>query len=291
MAGPGNLTDRTAAHAAIGSSLARGRALLSTRSDSAQLDVELLLAHVLKRPRSWLNSHADQPLEPQVIRQYESLLTRRAQGEPVAYLTGEREFWSLPLLVTPDVLIPRPESELAVERCLALRADIASQVVDLGTGSGAIALALASERSHWKLVATDRCELALQVARANAARHGLDAIEFLQGDWFAPLEGRRFDLIVSNPPYVAAHDPALDALRFEPATALSPGSSGLEDLRSIILEAPAHLPPGGWLVLEHGPVQAPALAQILVAAGYAHIRSYRDLAGHDRVTQAQWLST
>jgi release factor glutamine methyltransferase len=291
MAGPDNLADRVAPDAAIGAALARARALLSPHSDSPQLDAELLLACVLKRPRSWLNAHAEQSIEPQLMRQYQSLLLRRARGEPVAYLTGEREFWSLPLTVTADVLVPRPETELAVERCLALLGDdVAVEVADLGTGSGAIAIALASERMHWKVIATDCSAAALQVARANAARHGLHSIQFLQGNWFEPLSGHRFDLIVSNPPYVAAGDPALHALRFEPAIALSPGGSGLEDLQAIVQGAPAHLRRGAWLVLEHGTGQAHALAQILIAAGYACVRCYSDLAGHERVTQAQWPS-
>jgi release factor glutamine methyltransferase len=291
MAEPDNLADRVATDAAIGSALARGRRLLSPQSDSPQLDAELLLACVLKRPRSWLNAHAEQAIEHRLMQQYESLLLRRAQGEPLAYLTGEREFWSLPLKVSADVLVPRPETELAVERCLALLGDEGpAEIADLGTGSGAIAVALASERWRWKVMATDRSAAALQVARANAARHGLHSIQFLQGNWFEPLSGRHFDLIVSNPPYVAAGDPALHALRFEPAMALSPGSSGLEDLQAIAQGAPAHLRPGAWLVLEHGAGQAPALAQILIAAGYACVRCYSDLAGHERITQAQWPS-
>jgi release factor glutamine methyltransferase len=290
MAEPGNLADRAAAHATIEASLERAGTALRAHSGSAQLDAELLLAHVLQRPRSYLHAHAERRLDAAVVEQYDALLARRARGEPVAYLVGAREFWSMMLSVTPAVLVPRPETEIAVERCLALRADVPSRVVDLGTGSGAIALALASERPHWQLVATDRSAAALQIACANATRLGFNAIEFVQGEWFDPLTGRRFDLVVSNPPYVATGDPALEALRFEPAVALSPGSSGLEALQSIILKAADYLLPGAWLVLEHGTAQAAAVAQMLGTAGYAHVRCYPDLAGHDRVTQAQWPS-
>jgi release factor glutamine methyltransferase len=255
---------------------------------SARLEAELLLAHALGQPRSYLLAHDTDHIDEDSIAHYLSLLDRCARGEPLAYLTGEREFWSLPLAVTPAVLIPRPETELAVERCLALCDAAPAEVADLGTGSGAIALALAIERPRWRIVATDLTTDALRVARANALRLGLLNVEFVQGDWLTPLGGRRFGLIVSNPPYVAAADPALAALRYEPATALSPGTSGMEALRRIVLQAPAHLLPGGWLVLEHGAGQAAALADSLVGAGYARVRCHPDLAGRDRVSEAQW---
>jgi len=208
---------------------------------------------------------------------YQCLLEQCAAGEPLAYLTGEREFWSLALTVTPAVLIPRPETELAVERCLALHDASPAAILDLGTGSGAIALALAVERPRWRIMATDFDAGALQVARGNAAQLGLQNVYFEHGDWFEPLRGRQFDLIISNPPYVAAGDPALQALRYEPAAALTPGSDGMEALRRIVLQAPAHLLPGGWLVLEHGAGQAAAVAGSLVEAGYARVRCYVDL--------------
>jgi release factor glutamine methyltransferase len=282
-----NLADTASDQATIGAWLERGHVALCPQSESAWLDAELLLARVLEQPRSYLRTHAHQMLTATSIECYRAFLARRAQGEPVAYLTGEREFWSLSLRVTPAVLVPRPETELAVARCLALRSDAACAVADLGTGSGAIALALASERRHWRLVATDRSEEALQVARANAARLHLDNVEFLQGDWLEPLGRRQFDLIVSNPPYVAAGDPVLSALRFEPAIALSPGADALEALRAIVSRASAHLVSGGWLVLEHGATQREDVARALVAAGYARVRCHADLAGHDRVTEAQ----
>jgi release factor glutamine methyltransferase len=279
MAEPPNLTD---------SVLAQAHTALAAHSDSPRLDAELLLAHVLGRSRAYLQAHAEQALGSLVLDRYHSLLARRAQGEPIAYLTGEREFWSLSLAVTSDVLVPRPETELAVERCLQLRTDASGIVADLGTGSGAIALALASERPRWHLIAIDRSHAALRVARSNALRLQIDNIEFLQGEWFEPLQMRRCDLIVSNPPYIPAHDAALHALRFEPAMALSPGPSGLEALHAIIARAASHLNPGGAVVLEHGATQAADVARALVAAGYVRVRCHADLAGHARVTEAHW---
>jgi release factor glutamine methyltransferase len=266
---------------------------LLTEANVARLDAELLLAHVLGATRSALIARGEQCIGQRQAMRYRTLVARRAAGEPLAYLTGEREFWSLPLRVSEAVLIPRPETELVVERALALLSEPRThagepRVADLGTGSGAIALALASARPQWRLLASDISTQALQVARENARRLQLDQIEFVEGDWFAPLGGRRFEAIVSNPPYVAAGDPALPGLRHEPAAALSPGSSGLEALLHLIALAPDYLCPGAWLVLEHGADQARQVAAALVAAGYARVRCRRDLAGHDRVTEAQW---
>jgi release factor glutamine methyltransferase len=297
MADSGNVTDRAdredhadrvAGPGTVRGLLERGWAQLAGNSESSRLDAELLLAHALRQPRSYLLSHDDEAVDLATIARYQSLLARCTQGEPLAYLTGEREFWSLPLAVTPDVLIPRPETELAVERCLALRDATPAAVADLGTGSGAIALALAVERPQWRIMATDRDAGALQVARANAERLVLQNVYFARGDWFEPLAGRQFDLIVSNPPYVASGDPALDALRYEPAAALIPGVSGMEALQRIVLEASTHLLSGGWLVLEHGAGQAAEVACSLVGAGYARVRCHTDLAGRDRVTEALW---
>jgi release factor glutamine methyltransferase len=286
-----NLTDALAPP--LSRLLAQGIAALNPLHASARLDAEVLLAHVLGQPRSALISHAGQRIEPPAAARYRALLARRAEGEPVAYLVGEREFWSLCVAVSPATLIPRPETELVVERALALlpetRAEAAEiSVADLGTGSGAIALALAHARPGWRLLASDNCAAALQVARANAQRLGAHRIEFIEGDWFAPLAARRFHAILSNPPYVAAGDPSLRALRYEPMTALSPGPTGLEALRHLIAMAPACLAPGGWLVLEHGADQAREVAAALVASGYARVRCHRDLAGRDRVSEAQW---
>jgi release factor glutamine methyltransferase len=224
------------------------------------------------------------------LRRYRALIERRARGEPLAYLTGTREFWSLPVRVSRAVLVPRPETELLVERALALRAAPAGRVVDLGTGSGAIALALASERPHWQITATDISSAALAVARANAAQLELARIDFRLGSWFVPLAAARFDLIVSNPPYVAADDPALEdpALAHEPRLALTPGADPLRCLREITRDAPQHLESGGWLLLEHGAAQAAAVRHELVLAGCRYVRSHRDLAGHERITEGQY---
>jgi len=255
---------------------------------SPDLDAQLLLAHVLGVPRARLGSHPESAVPPDEVRRFRALLARRALGEPLAYLTGTREFWSLPLAVGPAVLVPRPESELLVERALALHSAPGARVADLGTGSGALALALARERPGWRILATDVSAPALEVARSNAARLAL-AVEFRLGDWFRPLGAERFDLLVSNPPYVAAADPALRAadLRFEPRLALTPGADGLECLRTLARGAPAHLCTGGWLLLEHGSEQGEQVRRELVLAGFAHVRSHRDLAGHERMTEGQ----
>jgi len=254
-----------------------------------ELDAEVLLAHVLSVPRAYLRSHPEASAG-QRAGEYHALLERRARGEPLAYLTGTREFWSLPLAVTPAVLVPRPETELLVERALALRGEPHGRVADLGTGCGAVALALASERPRWQVTATEVSAQALEVARANAARLGQVGIDFRLGSWFAPLLAERFDLIVSNPPYVAACDPALSdpALAHEPRLALTPGADALACLRIIARDAPQHLAPGGWLVLEHGAEQGGPVRHQLVLAGFRYVRSHHDPAGHERVTEGQY---
>jgi len=256
---------------------------------TAELDAQLLLAHVMAVARARLKSHPEELADPSHTQHYRRLLARRAAGEPLAYLTGSRDFWSLTLKVTPAVLIPRPETELLVERALALRTAAAGRVADLGTGCGAVALALASERPRWQVVATDACADALAIARANAAGLGLGRVELRQGDWYQPLRGERFDLLVSNPPYVAQDDPALEtaSLRHEPPRALTPGVDALECLRTLARGAPRHLAPGGWLLLEHGATQGADVRRELVEAGFAHVRSHRDLAGHERMTEGQ----
>jgi release factor glutamine methyltransferase len=258
-------------------------------SATPDLDAEVLLAHVLSVPRARLRSHAEEGVGWRAACRYVELITRRAAGEPLAYLTGTRDFWSLRLTVNPAVLVPRPETELLVERALQLRAASEGRVADLGTGSGAVALALASERPHWRLTATDVSAEALAVARANAEQLGL-SVEFRQGSWFEPLAGRRFDLVVSNPPYVAADDPAMTSggLVHEPRLALTPGTDALACLRAIVQAAPQHLAQGGWLLLEHGAQQGEPLRAELVLAGFGYVRSHRDLAGHERVTEAQY---
>ena len=266
---------------------ARALAQTAGAGDPVLLDAELLLAHVLAVARVHLRSHTEAPVGAAQVQRYRELIARRAAGEPLAYLTGRREFWTLALMVSPAVLIPRPETELLVERGLELVTQAEARVADLGTGSGALALALAHERPRWRVLATDVSEAALALAHANAAALGLTRVEFVAGSWLAPLAGARFDLLVSNPPYVAADDPALAALRFEPQQALTPGTDALACLRLLARGAAAHLLPGGWLLLEHGATQGAALRDELVAAGFAHVRSHRDLAGHERMTEGQ----
>jgi release factor glutamine methyltransferase len=278
----------------VGTVLASGARRLSAGAGgasgaNASLEAGLLLAHTLRTTRARLLSHAERAVGPAAERRYRALIERRALGEPLAYLTGTREFWSLPLRVTPAVLVPRPETELLVERALALHAAAHARVAELGTGSGAIALALASERPDWRVTATDISAGALAVARGNAARLALTGIDFRRGSWFEPLAGERFDLILSNPPYIGSDDPALadPALAHEPRLALTPGEDALECLRAIAHEAPRHLAPGGWLLLEHGAAQAAALRDELVLAGLRSVRSHRDLAGHERMTEGR----
>ena len=253
------------------------------------LDAELLLAHALGTSRTRVMAHLEQTADAAQTLRYSQLIERRGGGEPLAYILERKEFWSLPLKVGPAVLVPRPETELLVERALALRAGPSGRVADLGTGSGAIALALATERPHWAIVATDISSGALEVARANAAALNLPQVEFLLGNWLEPLRGRTFDLVMSNPPYVAESDPAMQdaALKHEPRAALTPGADSLACLREIVRSALDHLERGGWLLLEHGADQAAAVALELVARGFRHVRSHRDLAGHERMTEAQ----
>ncbi len=254
------------------------------------LDSELLLAHALGVDRVRLRSHPEEAATDDAAARFLALIERRAAGEPVAYILGRRGFWTLELSVNPAVLVPRPETELLVERALALHSGAEATVADLGTGSGAIALALASARPRWRITATDLSAEALDVARTNASALGLSCVEMVQGDWLACLRGRSFDLLVSNPPYVAADDPVLrdPELMREPRLALVAAEDGLAALRAIIRDAPDHLEPGGWLLLEHGAGQAAPVAGALVARGFAQVRSHRDLAGRERMTEGQW---
>jgi release factor glutamine methyltransferase len=263
-----------------------GTSPASDAAATAALDAALLLAHALGTTRARLLACAQAAVAPADVRRYQALVKRRASGEPLAYLTGVREFWSLPLRVSPAVLVPRPETELLVERALALQRSAAASAADLGTGSGAVALALASERPQWRIVATDLSAAALAVARGNAARLGL-GVEFRHGDWFAPLAGERFDLLISNPPYIAADDAALARLACEPRAALTPGADALQSLQTLVRGAPRHLLPAGWLLLEHGAEQGAQVRQALVLAGFSYVRSHRDLAGHERMTEGQ----
>lgn len=252
-------------------------------------DAEILLAHAWRRTRTQLLVEPADPVPEAVQARFEGLITRRSEGVPVAYLLGRREFWGLPFEVGPAVLVPRPETELLVERALAnVRAEQA-QVADLGTGSGAIAIALAHERPRWKIVATDVSVDALAIARRNGDALVDGRVEWRQGDWYEALSPRRFDALLSNPPYIAADDPALqaDGLRHEPRGALTPGGDGMQALAAIVEGAPDHLLPGGWLALEHGTTQAEAVRHLLVARGFTSVTSHRDLAGHERVTEGK----
>ncbi len=254
--------------------------------DEARLEAELLLAHVLHRPRSWFYAHAGDLLEPRDATAFDSLLRRRQAGEPVAQITGRRGFWSLELAVTADTLIPRPETELLVELALdRLPRGEPRRVLDLGTGSGAIALAIASERPLAELTAVDASEAALDVARDNAADAGL-ALRLLHSNWFSALPGETFHLVASNPPYIADGDPHLGQgdLRFEPRAALASGPDGLDAIRIIARDAAAHLAPGGWLLVEHGFEQGPAVRALFIAAGLDPVATERDLEQRDRVT-------
>jgi release factor glutamine methyltransferase len=257
-------------------------------------EAELLLLHVLGRERGWLFAHATDVLDPATAEAFAALLQRRIAGEPVAYLLGRRGFWTLDLAVSPATLIPRPETERLVELALErLPEGVPLRIADLGTGSGAIALALASERPLAQIVATDMSADAIAVAAGNARQHGLANVAFRQGSWHAPLADERFDLIASNPPYIANDDPHLAQgdLRFEPATALASGHDGLDDIRLIIAGAPAHLLPGGWLLMEHGWDQGEAIRALLEDAGFVEVGTALDLEQRDRVSLGRWPAT
>jgi release factor glutamine methyltransferase len=250
-----------------------------------RVDAQVLLAHLLGVDRAWLAANPMHVLSEGQNARIDTLVARRALGHPVAYLVEKREFWSREFVVGPDVLIPRPETETLVEAALA-RIPAGAAIVDLGTGSGAVAITLACERPASPVTATDASEAAIVVARHNALRLGAARVEFACGTWFEPVAGRRFDAIVANPPYVAAADPHLEQgdLRYEPRAALTDGSSdGLASIRAIVSGAMAHLNSGGWLLLEHGYDQAAACRQLLERAGFASPVSIPDLAGIPRV--------
>ena len=258
---------------------------LAPHSESPRLDAELLLGKVLGVGRSRLIVSAGETIAEELLHRYRHLVDRRMLGAPVAYLTGAREFWSMRLKITPAVLVPRPESEILVERALALfDAESRRSILDLGTGSGAIALAIASERPHARVTGTDISAAALRVARDNARALSLPQIAWREGSWFEAVPGERFDMVIANPPYIAAGDPALAALTAEPALALSSGPTGLEALTAIIEQAGSHLEPGGHLLLEHGSGQAPDVARLLECRGFTGVCSYHDYSGSPRVT-------
>ena len=256
----------------------------------ARIDAQMLLLHVLGRAgadRAWLLAHDTDAIEPAAHAQFIALCQRRAAGEPVAYLTGRKEFYGLALQVDARVLDPRPDTETLVDWALHVIAQLPSpRIADLGTGSGAIALALQSQRPTAQVLAVDASEGALAVAQANAQRLGLP-VRFQHGNWLDGITGL-FDAIVSNPPYIPAHDPHLAALTHEPLQALASGADGLDDLRTLIAQAPEHLAPGGWLLLEHGHDQANAVRALLQAQGFIEVQSRNDLAGIARCSGGQW---
>ncbi|MET0332353.1 MAG: peptide chain release factor N(5)-glutamine methyltransferase [Dyella sp.] len=254
-------------------------------------EADWLLAHLLGRPRSWLIAHADDVLGSDQKAALEALLLRREGGEPVAYITGRQGFWSLELEVSAATLIPRPETELLVEQALLrLPSNAVLEIIDLGTGSGAIALALAKERPCWKITASDASAAALAVARRNAQRLQLGHVRFMEGDWLGPLAGQRFDAIISNPPYIEADDPHLQRgdLRFEPASALAAGPDGLDDIRRIVDTSRAHLKAHGWLLFEHGWNQGDAVRGLLESGQYTDVFTAKDLEGRDRVSGGRY---
>jgi len=276
----------------IADTLRSGARALDRTSGSPQLDAQLLLGAVLGLSRSGLAAHGNEPVACAQAQAFAGLIERRRRGTPVAYLMGKREFWSLALRVTPDVLVPRPETELLVELALQhLPREGSASVLDLGTGSGAVALAIASERPAARIVAVEVSAPALAVAIQNSRDLGLAHIDWRLGSWFSPLRGERFDLIVANPPYVAAADPALENLAAEPALALCAGASGLDGLSAIAAGAGPHLRDGGWLMMEHGSDQAPAVAELLGRSGFAGIQTHLDFSGYPRVTWGMFHSS
>ena len=259
-------------------------------SPSASLDAELLLAAALGKSRSYLRTWPEREPSAEQQTAFAGMLERRRAGEPVAYILGQQGFWSLDLEVAPHTLIPRPDTELLVETALELLPATPLRVLDLGTGTGAIALALASERGGWRVTGVDRVDEAVALAERNRQRLQLSNAEFRPSQWFSALAGERYGLIVSNPPYIAADDRHLGEgdVRFEPISALVSGVDGLDDIRQIIAQAPQHLEPGGWLLLEHGYDQAETVRALLAGGGFVAVESRRDLGGHQRISLGQW---
>ncbi|WXL24778.1 peptide chain release factor N(5)-glutamine methyltransferase [Ectopseudomonas mendocina] len=255
-------------------------------SPTAQLDIELLLANALGKNRSYLRTWPERELDAEQLERFNQALARRQAGEPVAYILGQQGFWTLELEVASHTLIPRPDTELLVETALSLIPATPAHVLDLGTGTGAIALALASERPAWQVTGVDRIAEAVELAERNRQRLGFNHARFLQSHWFSALAGQRYQMIVSNPPYIAADDRHLNEgdVRFEPSSALVAGADGLDDIRHIIQQAPDYLEQGGWLLLEHGFDQAEAVCALLSARGFTQVESRRDLGGHQRIS-------
>jgi release factor glutamine methyltransferase len=268
------------------------QAQLPLHQQDASLEARYLLQHQLQVDRAWLIAHASDDILKQDDDAFHALLNRRLNGEPIAYILGEREFYGLNLKVTPDTLIPRPDTETLVDATLKkIEPHLPLSICDLGTGTGAIALAIAKHRPHMEVTAVDASESALKIAQENAEHLDITNIIFVQSNWFAELNNKTFDFIVSNPPYIEENDPHLSQgdLRFEPRTALASGSDGLDDIRHIINHATNHLKTKGWLMLEHGFNQAKAVAQLLSLAGFKNIEHVDDLAEIQRVTIGQWF--
>lgn len=261
---------------------------LGLNKAEARIEAQMLLRHALGDvSRAWLLAHESDALQPNIHAVFEAFLKRRTDGEPVAYILGKREFYGLDFSVTPDTLIPRPDTETLVEAALEkIRVNRICTVLDLGTGSGAIAIAIARNRPQASVTAVDQSQGALAVAQGNARQLGAANVQFMLSDWFSAIGGQTFDVIVSNPPYIAKDDPHLDQgdLRFEPASALAAGEDGLDCIRQIISQAGEHLNPQGWLIFEHGYDQAEKVARLLKSANFAAVASVADLSGILRVT-------
>lgn len=279
---------------AIQTALNQAIAQLQHLSESATLDAEVLLCHCLGKSRSFLRAWPDKSLTNEQAEQFWHLIKQRQQGQPIAYLTGEREFWSRSFMVSPDVLIPRPDSELLIEISLRLFSPLQTgNILDLGTGSGILGITLAAERPLAKVMATDISRAALQIALANAKQLGVSNINFLRSSWFEAIAEKAFDLILSNPPYIPADDPHLQQgdVRFEPLSALVSADNGLQDIRILADEARSHLIPGGHLLIEHGYNQLGAVQDIFNAFNYQQIATHHDLSGNPRVTSGVWNPT
>lgn len=268
---------------------------LAAVSDSPRLDVELLLCALLQKNRTWLFTWPDKTLTSEQQKIFDQYFARRLNGEPIAHILGQREFWSLPLFCDNSTLIPRPDTELLVETCMAIFAEDEPQqaraILDLGTGTGAIALALASEKKHWQLTGVDQSVAAVALAEKNRAHLGFANVQLLHSDWFAHISAdKKFDAIVSNPPYIDPQDPHLTQgdVRFEPRSALVADNCGLADIETILAQAPAFLESEGWVLLEHGYDQGEAVRELFARYGYTRIETRRDLGGNERVTFGQF---